>query len=318
MFYHLKHVTSYRYSEPVRESHMEVRMQPRTEGFQRCWSFRLATSPRADVTIYQDLVENTVHHFDIPAPHSRLVIAADAVVEVNELPDLPDALDASAWEDLARLVEDDDRAYEMTQPSRYAKSSEHLDAYMRNHGIARAGDPLGTLRALNSLIARTFEYVPQSTTVDSPIDDALRAGRGVCQDFTHIFITIARQLGIPCRYVSGYLFHRTDDHDRSLPDATHAWAEALLPGLGWVGFDPTNDLVAHDRHIRTAVGRDYADVPPTRGVFKGQARTESELTVSVKVAPSSAPPPPETTLLGTSWAQSPAELVTLQQMQQQQ
>jgi transglutaminase-like putative cysteine protease len=100
-------------------------------------------------------------------------------------------------------------------------------------------------------------------------------------------IALLRRIRIPARYVSGYLFHRVEDKDRSAQDATHAWVEALLPGLGWVGFDPTNNLVAGDRHIRAAVGRDYADVPPTRGIYKGRA--ESSLEVGVKVAPTEAP-----------------------------
>ena len=112
---------------------------------------------------------------------------------------------------------------------------------------------------------------------------------GVCQDFAHIMITLVRsKLRIPCRYVSGYLFHGESDHDRSVSSATHAWVEALVPQLGWVGFDPTNWLVAGDRHIRTAIGRDYADVPPTHGIFRGRAA--SELTVAVRVTPSEGTP----------------------------
>jgi transglutaminase-like putative cysteine protease len=101
-------------------------------------------------------------------------------------------------------------------------------------------------------------------------------------------IGLTRRIGIPCRYVSGYLFHKAGDKTRSAQGATHAWVETLLPGLGWVGLDPTNNVPAGERHVRTAVGRDYADVPPTKGVFKGSA--ESQLLVSVHVAPSDAPP----------------------------
>ena len=127
-----------------------------------------------------------------------------------------------------------------------------------------------------------FDYKPKSTKVDSPIDLALGTKAGVCQDFAHIMIALVRsKLRIPCRYVSGYLFHGESDMDRSINSATHAWVEALLPQLGWVGFDPTNWLVAGDRHIRTAIGRDYADVPPTHGIFRGRAA--SELTVAVRV-----------------------------------
>ncbi|MGZ5923095.1 MAG: transglutaminase-like domain-containing protein, partial [Rhizomicrobium sp.] len=125
------------------------------------------------------------------------------------------------------------------------------------------------------------------TDAHSPIEVALKERRGVCQDFAHIMIAIARHWGIPARYASGYLYHRPRTHDRSGDDATHAWLEAYLPSLGWIGFDPTNDILAGERHIRAAVGRDYSDVPPTRGTFKGGAR--SELAISVVVEPTQAP-----------------------------
>jgi transglutaminase-like putative cysteine protease len=134
-----------------------------------------------------------------------------------------------------------------------------------------------------SAIYARFEYRRNATRVDSPIDEALESRRGVCQDFAHIMIALGRHLGVPCRYVSGYLFQQSDREVRSTDGATHAWVEALLPGMGWVGFDPTNDMVAGDRHIRVAIGRDYADVPPTRGVFKGLSAVKSELAVAVAV-----------------------------------
>jgi len=135
-------------------------------------------------------------------------------------------------------------------------------------------------------------------------------------------IALVRHVKIPCRYVSGYVYRRLEDHDRSPEGATHAWVEALVPGCGWVGFDPTNNLIAGDRHIRTAIGRDYADVPPTKGVFKGDS--SSQLTVSVWVAPSNAPPPPEEIAPPPEeWqaavaASDEAEQLLLQQQQQQQ
>jgi transglutaminase-like putative cysteine protease len=159
---------------------------------------------------------------------------------------------------------------------------------MRARGLEKPdGDTLSALKHLNKAIYAAFEYQTGITEVHSPIDDALKAGRGVCQDFAHIMIAIARHWGIPARYVSGYLYHRTKGQDRSDDDATHAWVETYLPSMGWIGFDPTNDILAGDRHIRVAVGRDYADVPPTRGTFKGDA--DSELAISVSVQPAQAP-----------------------------
>jgi transglutaminase-like putative cysteine protease len=132
-------------------------------------------------------------------------------------------------------------------------------------------------------------------------------------------IALVRQLRIPCRYVSGYLFHREDGQDRSPAGATHAWAEAFLPGPGWVAFDPTNNLVGNARHIRVAIGRDYADVPPTRGVYRGD--TESELSVVVVVSPAEAPLPeelPPATVIRSKPINSFDSLQYEQQQQQQQ
>ncbi len=276
MLYTIRHLTRFRYSVPISQSVMELRMEPRSEGQQRCLNFKLTLNPNAQPMIYRDYLGNIVHHFDVPGHHKTLSITADAQVEIRPLQPLPDRLPATAWDELAA----DD--YDMLLPSRYTHPSPLLDDLANELGAVRRDDPLTLLCDLNRSIAEAFEYAPASTQVDSPIDDALRTRRGVCQDFTHIMIALARPLGIPCRYVSGYLYHRhSGKADRSAQDATHAWVEALLPGLGWVGFDPTNNLIATDRHIRVAVGRDYADVPPTRGVFKGNADTE--LYVGVRV-----------------------------------
>jgi transglutaminase-like putative cysteine protease len=212
---------------------------------------------------------------------------AEAVVDVQEPAPLPYSLLGDPWTELDRITATGDY-WEMLMPSQFSKPTEALRGLAKELGVERRADPLTVVRELNASIYNWFEYVPNSTKVDSPIDEAIMAHKGVCQDFTHIMIAMVRALRIPCRYVSGYLFHHGKD-DRSSEGATHAWVEALLPELGWVGFDPTNNLVASDRHVRTAIGRDYADVPPTKGVFKG--KVESALSVAVNVAPSDALPP---------------------------
>jgi transglutaminase-like putative cysteine protease len=283
MYYSITHVTRFGYSAPISESVMEVRMRPRTEGLQRCLSFELSTSPRTRLMFYHDYLGNTIHHFDIPGQHRRQIITAKALVERQPSPRLPPALDATAWGDLDEMVATNDY-WEMLLPSHFARPTERLHELARELKLERRDDPLTLLRRLNTALYEAIKYVPKSTRVDSPIDDALRARQGVCQDYTHIMIALVRRLGIPCRYVSGYLFHRVEDHTSE--DATHAWVEALLPGLGWVGFDPSNNVLTGDRHIQVAIGRDYADVPPTRGVFKGHA--DGELAVAVKVSPADA------------------------------
>ncbi|NTW00641.1 MAG: transglutaminase family protein [Oscillochloris sp.] len=316
MYYSILHKTRFRYSQPVSESFTEARMRPLSEGFQRCLKFKLSTSPNAKVASYQDCYGNTVHHFDIPGQHRHLTITAEAVVVFTEPPRLPRSLSPEAWHLLDDLVAEQE-LWDFLAPSQFARPSPLLNALAHQLDLRRRGDPLSLLYEITGRMYRTFAYAPQTTTVDSPIDDALAKRKGVCQDFAHIMIALVRPLGIPCRYVSGYLYHRLEDHDRSERDASHAWVEALLPGLGWVGFDPTNNLIARDRHIRAAVGRDYADVPPTKGVFRGRA--ESRLEVGVKVMPTEAFIP-DTELLPAIVA-TPAEIeaeAELEAQQQQQ
>lgn len=280
MYYSIRHVTTFHYTNVIRESIMELRMQPRSERAQRCLHFQLVTHPKARLLSFVDFHGNTVHYFDIPRDHNRLMIAAEAVVELRTPPLLPSALPPASWAVLDQMADDKD-FFDMLTPSHFAQPTALLHALGQELGVCRRDDPLTVLRELNSALYEAFDYAPQSTHVDSPIDDALAQRKGVCQDFAHIMIALVRGLGIPCRYISGYLYHVKDQHDRSEEDATHAWVEAWLPDLGWVGFDPTNNVLCAERHIRVSIGRDYADVPPTRGVFKGE--TESELSVSVQV-----------------------------------
>lgn len=317
MHYNIRHTTRFRYSAPVSESKMEVRMHPRNEDHQHCLSFQLAVSPKARAMSYRDFLGNMVHHFSVPGAHRELLIVAEALVEVLPVAALPDRLDPSGWEELDRMTTAGDY-WETLAESHFARCSPLLRELANDLGAVRRSDPLSLVRELNTALFHALDYSPETTAVDSPIDIALGARKGVCQDFAHIFIALLRRLGVPARYVSGYLYHLSDSRDRSADGATHAWVEALLPHLGWIGFDPTNNLLAGERHIRTAIGRDYSDVPPTRGVFRGDADTT--LTVHVRVAPAGTPGPaePAPTLTTETWTSRDAELELQQQQQQQQ
>jgi transglutaminase-like putative cysteine protease len=282
LIYTVRHTTTFRYEPAVRESIMEVHLQPRSDGDQRCLSFTLKVDPTAKVMQYHDFTGNIVHHFDVPGRHTQVTITAQSSVDVQSVV-IPSVSDSGDWLDLDALVASGDY-WEMLLPSHFARSTPLLEELAKELKCERRGNPLALLAELNEAIYKLFAYVPHSTKVDSPIEDALRSRQGVCQDFAHIMIALVRRMNVPCRYVSGYMFHRDEtEKDRSLEGASHAWVEALVPRLGWVAFDPTNNLVGADRHIRVAVGRDYADVPPTRGVYKGE--TQSELSVAVTVSP---------------------------------
>lgn len=315
MYYTVQHITKFRYSAPISESVMEVRIQPRSEGNQRCLDFRLHTSPRTQIMTYRDALGNRVHHFDVPNRHNHLSITAEAIVEVTPPAVLPAALNPGDWQILDEMTATD-KYWDMLKPSHFARPTELLYSFIKELGLQRRDDPLTVLRDMNSAIYTHLEYAKKNTRVDSPIDDALRIRRGVCQDFAHIMISLVRELQIPCRYVSGYLFHQGDRRDRSVDGATHAWVEALLPGLGWIGFDPTNNTLAGQNHIRIAVGRDYSDVPPNHGVFRGKA--ESELSVIVKVFPTETPPPSADLSLEANWIPAMQEGLDYEGIAQQQ
>ncbi len=282
MQYTIRHLTHFHYSQPIRESYMEVRKRPRSDDGQRCLEFNLTVSPEARVHSYTDPLGNTVHHFDVAKLHEDLRMTAVSLVECAASRKIPDRLPADAWNGVDRLGTEF-RYWDWLHPSQFAQPTESLRAFAEECKLTRRDDPLTILQEINKTLHTALAYVPNSTRVDSPIDECLKNRKGVCQDFAHIFIALARQLRIPCRYVSGHLFHRPEKDSTSIAeDASHAWAEALLPELGWIGFDPANNSLAAQNHIRIAVGRDYADVPPSRGVFKGIA--DSELTVHVDVS----------------------------------
>jgi transglutaminase-like putative cysteine protease len=299
---------------------MEVRMHPRSEGNQRCFVFQLSVNPRVRIFGYTDSYGNLIHHFDLPAKHEQLTIIADILVNIDGQPSIPDFTDNDDWGRLEQLIEVEDH-WDMLAASHFARPSPELEDLAKEIGVTNRQDrpPLEILRDIATGVHQTFSYVKKSTSVNSPIEHALRSRKGVCQDFAHIMISLARNIGIPCRYVSGYLYQGGEDALALADGATHAWVEAFLPEMGWVGFDPTTNRLTGERHIRTAIGRDYADVPPTMGVMKGKA--ETQLQVRVRVTPSEAVlPPDEEFAADEEWSQfldeTQSESANAQQPQQ--
>ena len=171
---------------------MEVRLQPRSDGEQRCLNFTLTVDPPANVMQYRDFTGNTVHHFDIAGSHSQVKVTAESSVEVQSLP-VPHTADSGDWSDLDALIAGNDH-WEMLLPSHFAHPSEALVELAQQLRCERRGNPLNLLTELNAAIYEMFAYVPHSTKVDSPIDEALHTRQGVCQDFAHIMIALVRRL----------------------------------------------------------------------------------------------------------------------------
>jgi transglutaminase-like putative cysteine protease len=281
MRYQIQHVTRFDYSEAIRESVMELRMEPRTDSVQRCLEFDLSVQPEAVSQSYTDYLGNVVHHFDIPGDHRHLEVAASALIDMEPRQEsAAHANRSDGWDELDGL-RDSPEYWDWLHPSHFAQPSERLKAFAEKIHVGRRHDALAELKNLQDAIAGAITYSRGSTMVDSTIDECLEGGKGVCQDFTHLFIALARGIGVPCRYVSGYLFQLDGAGPRTAEAASHAWAEAYVPGGGWFGFDPSNRTMAGPDHVRGAIGRDYQDVPPTRGTFKGMATTKLEVRVSV-------------------------------------
>jgi transglutaminase-like putative cysteine protease len=282
MLYRVHHTTAFIYDQPIRESVMEVRMKPRSEASQRCLEFSLTTKPAARTHSYTDFLGNVVQHFDIPSVHDRLEVTAVALVETYSNGSIP-ATGTDSWGQLDSLAQTAEH-WDWLHPSHFASPSDKLSAFAERAGIRREADPLSVLTQTREALHAAIRYDRGATRVDSPIDECLDKQSGVCQDFAHVFIALARGLGIPARYVSGYLFHREGDAEPAAGAATHAWAEAFIPGIGWLGFDPSNNCATGERHIRVAIGRDYKDVPPNRGVFRGIANHTLDVHVDVQRA----------------------------------
>lgn len=273
----IEHTLDFRYSAPVHSSVMTLHVHPVQDRRQVLTGFAIETEPRGPVFSFDGPFGNRGHFLDRPGPHEHLVIRARSTVETHPRRNVPDGLGADGWDRLGRGIREPER-WLMLQPSRFVRRSPALDHFMRTHQLEPGEDPLASALALSDMLHRTFDYTPGSTEADSPIESILETGRGVCQDYAHVMASILRIWGVPCRYVSGYL---GPDAAGAAPAASHAWVECWFPDLGWIGLDPTNNSGDDERHIRVAVGRDYADVPPTRGVYQGSA--QSVLTPQVTV-----------------------------------
>jgi transglutaminase-like putative cysteine protease len=258
------HTTRYRYSGAIAESVMEVRLRPMDGNRQRCVDFSLEVGSGIKPRSYMDGYGNNVHYFNLVRPHKGLTIMSTSVVETGLPEDDPGEELVGDFLRFRAPVKDVDGVRELA----------------RRHAIDDPASGAEVERALDELtltISREFTYDRAVTNVYSAVDEVLNLRAGVCQDFAHLFTAVARAMGVPARYVSGYIH---DERARGAASASHAWGEAWVPGKGWVGYDATHPVRVTENHVRLAVGRDYSDAAPTRGIYVGSAA--SSMTVSVR------------------------------------
>lgn len=290
MMYRVKHVTTYRYGDPVLLAHHLAHLTPRQTPHQTCLRAQLRITPQPSEIDESgiDYYGNPTAFFGLRDPHGTLTVQVTSKVEVRPR-DLPAAEHGGPWsgprDPLAgltgeTLVEVADYCFD----SPFVILSPDVRAFAEISFVA--GRPLmACLLDLNKRIRNEFAYDPTATTLATPLSQVLAQKRGVCQDFAHLFIACARAMGFPARYVSGYLLTRPPPGKQKLrgSDASHAWVSVFLPEVGWVDFDPTNDCLPDLEHVTLGWGRDFDDVSPLRGVVLGGG--EHRLKVGVDVEP---------------------------------
>jgi transglutaminase-like putative cysteine protease len=293
VIYQVTHRTTFTYTQPVAISHHVLRLALRTHPRQHNLRSSLTIDPTPSVrSDGKDYFGNPLTHLTIQTPHSALVVETQTTVDVNK-PE-PIHLDQSLpWDQVTEQLQGATDG-EILGAQQFLYDSPYVtiddDTYEFVRECFPPGRPiLAGVMDLTSRIYREFTYEGGVTDVSTPVKDVLKARKGVCQDFAHVEIAALRSLGLPARYISGYLLTHPPEGQEKLvgADASHAWLSAWCPGLGWIDFDPTNNCIPHDEHIILAWGRDYGDVSPINGFMVGGGHHTP--TVSVDVSPVSLP-----------------------------
>ncbi|MGH8847446.1 MAG: transglutaminase family protein [Polaromonas sp.] len=297
MLLHVVHETRYRYTPAVENAHHMVYLKPASRGGQSLLGYALRVDP-APVQLSEtvDVYGNTRTYFSLQAAHDHLTVVADSIVSTSAVNPLQAAMPSSAgapawtpWEQVRdqfryRAGAAYDNASEFLFASPYVPRDDAFIEFARPSFIP--GRPLPeAARDLMGRIHSTMAYESESTEVHTPALDALKQGKGVCQDFAHIMVACCRAMGLPARYVSGYMLTKPPPGQPRLigSDASHAWASVYCPGLGqWLDFDPTNNRAPGEDYVTLATGRDFLDVSPMRGVIRGGAQHILDVAVTVE------------------------------------
>jgi len=278
------HLTRYQYDRPVQRSTHKLHLRPITDRRQTVREFCLQISPAVQLIEYDDVFGNAAARFEMREPYTELTISARSIVEIAD--EDPFAFARTpirpqyplVWMPWQRMM-----LQPYLQPVELPETQlQEITDYAMSYVERNDRDLMETLFAINLGLKRDLKYQPGMTTVNTTPYEVLASRTGVCQDFANLFISMARLLGIPARYMCGYLHTGNCGRQRVGCDASHAWVELYIPNFGWKGFDPTNGIVAHQDHVRVAVGRHYQDTSPTAGTLFGPVAAET-LTIDVEV-----------------------------------
>lgn len=268
------HSTGYAYKSAVTASFNEARLTPRSDSRQNVILNRVETIPATRSYRYVDYWGTAVTAFDLHAPHTELEVSGSSVVE-TEIAEKPEEM--VGWDDL-RTEAVIDRFDEVLSPTHYTPHSKRIARVGQR--IAKDHDPFEAVGEVAQWVRSELDYVSGTTGVHSSGLDALREGKGVCQDFAHLSLIMLRSMGIPARYVSGYLHPKRDAVVGDTIDGqSHAWIQAW--NGGWWHYDPTNDTEINEQYVSVGVGRDYSDVAPLKGIYSGEGSTDLDVIVEV-------------------------------------
>ncbi len=288
MLFHIEHTTEYRYSVPVTESFSELRLRPRDSMRQKVSRHSTRVEPAVLVEAYNDYFGNYVETVSIPFRHQSLVVTSVCEVETKVFNDALTGLQLTVAEARQLFTARRRELHDYFRPSQFVQ---YTDTVCELAAEFFPPDAIfsESLLGLNSHLFHTLKYKPGATDATTTVAQFLETGEGVCQDFAHLMLSICRVGGIPARYISGYI--ETDPvlgpdgepvaQELIGASASHAWVEVFAPNGHWIGLDPTNNLIEGERHVQIGVGRDYADVPPLKGIFKGSKA--QALNVQVRV-----------------------------------
>lgn len=317
MRFEIRYLTSFSYPEAVRSSHNVLRACPMSDTRQELLSYRVTTTPASRVFSYVDYWGTRVDVFGIAVPHTRLEVMVEATVQTRETGPL------TACPRLASLRDPDFVAehQEYLEPSPHTEWQEGLRREAEIRASNAGDDVVGAVLALHRAAATCLTYTPGSTYIGMNVNEVFARKTGVCQDYAHVMVAMCRSVGIPARYVSGYLPTALGPRVKSVnadPNevTTHAWTEVAIPGAGWWGLDPTNQQEVGSQHVKIAHGRDYDDVAPLRGVYHGPAAHRLE--VSVRINPHDGSQQQQQNGRHVPAVRKPAERIAAMQRQQQQ
>ena len=273
--FRIHHVTKYEYDRPVKESMNQIMVYPFQSPSQETLQHDLLITGNPDVFIFTDYWGNRAGSFNLLPPHRELVIESKLLIRT--VPAAVNTLPPATIADIVPLLVDDLQLAELTRVSA-VNALDQMQAYV-NDLMAGGGSIPQLVEATCGFIFSHFTYIKGITNIETTVDEILEKKAGVCQDFAHVMLELLRMMGIPSRYVSGYIC--PNKNGMRGEGATHAWVEAFVPGYGWAGIDPTNNVWVSSHHVKLAVGRDFSSCSPVKGTFKGPARQSLSVYVSV-------------------------------------